>query len=174
MLTIRSAPLGNHRAGSMTRRAFLAGAAAYSSDAWAGGTEQQVPNSAGSAPPILDVPANACDCHHHIYDERFPVSPHWRQGFPPGATVSDYKLLQRRLGTIRSVVVQPSTYGVDNRCLVDALRQLGPASRGVAVVDTAAQNAGLQVLTDQEFVPSVSISFLPKPGARRRRKSWHR
>jgi predicted TIM-barrel fold metal-dependent hydrolase len=143
----------------MTRRGFLGGVAAYGSAAWAGGAEQQVPNSAGSAPPHLDVPADACDCHHHIYDERFPVSPHWRQGFPPGATVSDYKLLQRRLGTTRSVLVQPSTYGVDNRCLVDALRQLGAASRGVAVVDTEVQNAELQMLTEAG-VRAVRVNFV--------------
>ena len=118
------------------------------SRAVAAGAEQAVPNSTGSAPPRLNAPPDACDCHHHIYDGRFPVSPHWHQGFPPGATVSDYRLLQRRLGTTRSVVVQPSTYGVDNRCLVDALGQLGPASRGVAVVDTEVQDTELRALTD--------------------------
>src|SRR5215471_4872957 len=110
---------------AITRRGVLAGMMAVSTGAWAAGVEQAVPNSTGSAPPRLDVPACACDCHHHIYDERFPVSPHWRQGSPPGATVADYRRLRRRLGTVRSVVVQPSTYGIDNRCLVDALRQLG-------------------------------------------------
>src|SRR5271157_3724775 len=89
----------------MMRRAFVGGVAAFSagaSRAVAAGADQAVPNSAGSAPPHLDAPADACDCHHHIYDGRFPVSPHWHQGFPPGATVSDYRLLQRRLGTTRS------------------------------------------------------------------------
>jgi predicted TIM-barrel fold metal-dependent hydrolase len=55
--------------------------------------------------------------------------------------------------------VQPSTYGVDNRCLVDALRQLGPASRGVAVVDSTAQNAELQVLTEAG-VRAVRVNFV--------------
>jgi D-galactarolactone isomerase len=144
---------------SLSRRGFLAGLAAFSTNAWAGGAEQQVPNSTGSAPPTLDAPVNACDCHHYIYDGRFAVSPHWRQGFPAGATVPDYRLLQRRLGTTRSVVVQPSTYGVDNRCLVDALRQLGPASRGVAVVDTEVQVAELKQLTDAG-VCAVRVNFV--------------
>jgi D-galactarolactone isomerase len=143
----------------LTRRGFLASVAAYSASAWAGGVEQEVPNSAGSAPPALNAPANACDCHHHIYDGRFAVSPHWKQGFPPGATVSDYKLLQRRLGTARSVIVQPSTYGVDNRCLVDALGQLGPSSRGVAVVDTEVQDTELKMLTDAG-VRAVRVNFV--------------
>ena len=34
---------------------------------------QQVPNSSGTAPANLKVPAGACDCHQHIYDGvRFP------------------------------------------------------------------------------------------------------
>ena len=143
----------------MTRRGVLAGMLAYSTGACAAGAEQAVPNSAGSAPPRLDVPATACDCHHHIYDARFPASPHWRQGFPPGATVADYRLLQRRLGTTRSVVVQPSTYGIDNRCLVDALGQLGPASRGVAVVDTDVKDAELRTLTDAG-VRAIRVNFV--------------
>ena len=28
---------------------------------------QQVKYSSGTEPPKLKVPANACDCHHHIY-----------------------------------------------------------------------------------------------------------
>lgn len=144
---------------TITRRGVLAGMLAWSSGALAVGVEQAVPNSIGSAPPRLDVPANSCDCHHHIYDERFPVSPHWRQGFPPGATVADYRLLQRRLGTTRCVVVQPSTYGIDNRCLVDALGQLGSAARGVAVVDTDVKDAELRMLTDAG-VRAIRVNFV--------------
>jgi D-galactarolactone isomerase len=55
-----------------------------------------VPNSSGTEPPKLKAPASACDCHHHIYDSRYPFS-------QPGARmvrnarVADYRLLQRRL-----------------------------------------------------------------------------
>lgn len=89
----------------------------------------------------------------------FPVSPHWRQGFPPGAAVADYRSLQRRLGTTRSVVVQPSTYGIDNRCLVDALSQLGSAARGVAVVDTEVKDAELRALNDAG-VRAIRVNFV--------------
>ena len=142
-----------------SRRGVLAGMLACSTGAWAAGIEQAVPNSTGSAAPKLDVPTNACDCHHHIYDGRFPVSPHWHQGFPPGSTVADYQLLQRRLGTARSVVVQPSTYGIDNRCLVDALSQLGSSARGVAVVDTEVKDVELRTL-DEAGVRAIRINFV--------------
>ena len=34
-----------------------------------------------------------------------------------------YRRLQQRLGTQRTVVVTPSTYGTDNACTLDALNQ---------------------------------------------------
>lgn len=144
------------------RRGFLGGTVllgANAARALAAGAEQAVPNSTGASPPHLDAPPDACDSHHHIYDGRFAVSPHWKAGFPQGATVADYRLLQRRLGTTRSVVVQPSTYGVDNRCLVDALGQLGPASRGVAVVDTRVQDAELNDL-NAAGVRAIRVNFV--------------
>ena len=97
---------------------------------------QAVKWSSGTEPASLKAPANATDCHHHIYDSRFPVDP--KATLRPGdATVADYRALQRRIGTTRNVVVQPSTYGTDNRCMLDALAQFGPTARGVAVVDTS-------------------------------------
>jgi predicted TIM-barrel fold metal-dependent hydrolase len=57
------------------------------------------------------------------------------------------------------VVVQPSTYGIDNRCLVDALGQLGSASRGVAVVDTDVKDAELRTLTDAG-VRAIRVNFV--------------
>ena len=89
--------------------------------------------------------ANAADCHIHIYDSRYPVDPKAKLR-PSDASVADYRLVQKRLGTTRVVVVQPSTYGVDNRCMIDALRQFGPAARGVAVVNTQVTDAELQHL----------------------------
>lgn len=104
-----------------------------------GGTPQesvQVPWSSRIDGPYNKAPVNTADCHHHIYDSRFPVDPSSKLR-PGDATVSDYRLLQKRLGIRRNVVVQPSTYGVDNRCMVDALRQFGRVTtRGTAVVST--------------------------------------
>ena len=42
--------------------------------------------------------------------------------------------------------MQPSTYGTDNSCTLDGMAQLGPASRGVAVVDTSVTDAELKRL----------------------------
>jgi len=106
-----------------------------------------VPNSAGTGPPKLAAPAGACDCHMHIYDAvRFPPS---RPGsrMQSDATVADYRRLQKRIGTQRTVVVQPAAYGVDNRVTLDAIAQLGNA-RGVAVVFPDVSDAELKALHD--------------------------
>jgi D-galactarolactone isomerase len=90
--------------------------------------------SAGSRPPEVRLPEGSTDAHLHIYDARFPYDPEASLR-PPEATVAHYRQLQARLGTTRCIVVQPSSYGTDNRCLVDALDQLGADARGVAVID---------------------------------------
>ncbi len=98
----------------------------------------------GIEQPQTKAPAGATDCHHHIYDERFPILPH-AVVRPMPATVADYRLLQKRLRTARNVVVQPSAYGVDNRCLIDALSQFGPShARGIAVVNERVTDAELK------------------------------
>jgi D-galactarolactone isomerase len=89
------------------------------------------------------APADAADCHHHIYDAKYPVDP--RSTLRPGdASVEDYRALQRRIGASRNIIVQPSTYGTDNSCTLDALVAFGPTARAVAVVDTSISDAELK------------------------------
>ena len=46
--------------------------------------------------------------------------------------MQDYRLLQKRIGVSRVVIVQPRNYATDNSVTVDAIRQLGIANaRGV-------------------------------------------
>ncbi|HEX8164785.1 MAG TPA: amidohydrolase family protein [Beijerinckiaceae bacterium] len=107
--------------------------------------QHQVPWSAGTEAPKLKAPANACDCHMHIYDARFPIAPSATLK-PADAKADDYRLLQKRIGTSRNVVVQPSTYGTDNSCTLDGMAKLGPTARGVAVVDTSVTDDELKRL----------------------------
>jgi predicted TIM-barrel fold metal-dependent hydrolase len=106
---------------------------------------QTVPYSAGTEPPKTKAPANACDCHMHIYNGRFPVAPNATLK-PADALPSDYKLLQKRIGTTRNVIVTPSTYGTDNSATLDGMAQLAPNVRGVAVVDTSVSDPELKRL----------------------------
>lgn len=115
------------------RRDFitLLGGAAAVGAAWATRLEhaqaQPVKWSAGTEPAKLKAPPNAADCHHHIYDARYPADPKAALR-PPDALVEDYRALQRRIGTSRNVIVTPSTYGADNRVTLDALVAFGSAS----------------------------------------------
>ena len=110
-------------------------------------TQQAAPWSSGIEAPKLKAPPNACDCHMHIYDSRFPVAPNAKLR-PPDATVDAYRLFQKRIGTTRNVVVTPSTYGTDNSVSLDAMAKLGATARGVAVVDTSVTDAELKRLND--------------------------
>jgi D-galactarolactone isomerase len=108
-------------------------------------TQHVVPWSSGTEPPKLKAPPNACDCHMHIYDSRFPPAPSAIM-WPPDASVEAHRLLQQRIGTARTVVVHPSTYGTDNSCTLDAMARFGAAARGVAVVDTSITDRELERL----------------------------
>jgi len=137
----------------IARRALLKGASFAVLSAAASGLSarsskaQQAPYSSGSEAPKLAASANACDCHMHIYDARFPAAPNATLR-PPDALVTDYKLLQKRIGTTRNVIVTPSTYGTDNRVTLEAMQQIGPNARGVAVVDTSVKDDELKRMHD--------------------------
>lgn len=105
----------------------------------------QVPYSSGRSYPRYEIPENACDCHHHIYDPvRFPYVPTDTRNQPP-STVDCYRLLQKRLRIKRNVIVQPSAYGTDNRCTLDALKQMGRENtRAVVVIDGSATDEDLR------------------------------
>jgi predicted TIM-barrel fold metal-dependent hydrolase len=117
-----------------------------------------VPHSVGLNRPRRALPDGACDSHMHIFDARFAPSPHWPRK-PPQAEVAAYRLLQQRLGTTRTVVVTPSTYGTDNACTLDALAQLGDAARGVAVVDAQVADAELDRLHARR-VRGLRVNFV--------------
>ena len=117
-----------------------------------------VAHSVGLNRPARALPALACDAHMHIFAPAFAPSAHWKRT-PPEARVDDYRQLQQRLGTSRTVVVTPSTYGTDNACTLDALRQLGASARGVAVVDQDVSDAELASL-DAQGVRGLRVNFV--------------
>lgn len=81
------------------------------------------------------VPPGACDCHVHVFDPaRFPYVAK-RVYTPPEASIEQLIDLQKTLRLDRVVIVQPSVYGADNSCTLDAVRKLGVRARGVVVID---------------------------------------
>ena len=98
------------------------------------------------SPPRLKAPAGTCDTHIHIYDKRFPIAP-TAKVLSPDALVPDYLAVRKRLGIERTVVVQPSAYGADNRCTMEAVAAIGPSARAVVVVEPSVTDAELDRLT---------------------------
>ena len=90
----------------------------------------------------------ACDSHVHVYDQRYPTSSKSVLR-PPDASLDTYRVVQAALGLDRVVLVQPTTYGLDNRCQLEAVAELGDAARAVVVVDDTTTDAEVARLTSQ-------------------------
>lgn len=96
------------------------------------------------------IPQGACDCHVHIFGpyDKYPLAAN-RVFMPSPASVDDLLALHEALGIDRTVIIQASPQGTDNRCTIDALNQLnaaGHAARGVAVPAPDASAAELHEL----------------------------
>lgn len=119
------------------------------------------------------VPAGACDCHTHIFGDpaRFPFAP-GRTYTPEPASVDEMRQLHRALDISRVVLVHPSVYGTDNACTLEAMRQLAPNARGVAVIDERTTDAALGEM-DRIGIRGVRINLAtagqtdPEVGRRR-------
>ena len=95
----------------------------------------------------LLAPPGACDCHIHIFGSRarFPLAAELAYT-PAEASVEAYQAIRSRLGIERTVVIQPSAYGTDNACLLEAVARLNPSARGIAVVDPDVSDRELERL----------------------------
>lgn len=88
-------------------------------------------------PPEFNAPPLACDAHFHVFGpaEKYSYEADLRYQ-PPYAPLSDYRLLAKNLGIQRLVFVQPSAYGRDNTCMLDAMAECDPATtRGIVDID---------------------------------------
>lgn len=117
----------------------------------------------------------------HIFDSRFPLAAKARRK-EPDAPVAAYREVQQRLGLERVVVVQPTAYGRDNRCTLEAVAALGGGARGIAVVDTAVTDTELERLTRGGMrgvrfrmldTPELPWEMLEETAARVAAFGWH-
>ena len=121
----------------ITRRSLLLSSVAAGTAALLRNTEFLVAGASQPSTAVnFAVPAGACDCHTHIFGDpkQFP----WFAGrtyTPEPASVAEMRALHRALHMDRVVIVNPSVYGSDNACTLDAMKKLGPRARGVAVID---------------------------------------
>jgi predicted TIM-barrel fold metal-dependent hydrolase len=171
----------------ITRRELLAGTAVA-----AAGLTRRVAAAAGAAqrgdtPVSFTVPPGACDCHIHLFGDhaRYPFIPD-RAYTPTAITLDQVRAVHRELHVDRVVFVQPSVYGTDNACMLDAVRQTGATARGVAVVDDKTPETtldamaragvrGIRVNLENAGItdPVVARTRLQAAIARVRRLNWH-
>ena len=98
--------------------------------------------------PSWKAPPLSCDCHFHIFGpyDRFPLDA-GRHYDPQAALIPAYLRVAEALGIQRMVIVQPSVYGTDNACSLDAAARFGlDRARVVAVVDDSFDDAALRDL----------------------------
>lgn len=140
--------------------------------------------AANTRSPRVKFPAGACDCHAHIFgpQQQFPFAPN--HGYvPPEASIDTYVKMLRTIGCERAVIVQPSVYGADNRCTVDALRSGKFAFRGVAVIDDKTTDSQLENM-HQAGVRGIRLNLkskgstsaldnAPRLAARIKTLGWH-
>jgi predicted TIM-barrel fold metal-dependent hydrolase len=98
--------------------------------------------------PKLKAPLNTCDTHSHIYGPQ-DIYPHVEGRESRFAPIEVYRSMLERTGVSRSIIVQPSLYGYDNRCTLAAIAALGQdRARGTAVISPDATKDELQRLHD--------------------------
>lgn len=97
--------------------------------------------------PLTPLPAGACDCHTHVvgHPSAYPMvaDRHYTPDLAPHEALLAH---MQRTGVQRVVIVQPSFYGTDNRCMLDSLSRLQGAGRGIAVLDDDVEEGSLMRL----------------------------
>lgn len=92
------------------------------------------------------IPAGAIDSHAHIFGtaDAYPFST-GRGYTPPEATLQQYLALHKALGGIdRAVLTQPSVYGTDNTCMLDAVAKMDGKFRAIVAVDATVTDKELE------------------------------
>jgi predicted TIM-barrel fold metal-dependent hydrolase len=113
---------------------------------------------------------------------RYPFSPD-RAYTPPSASLEQLVSLHDSLGIERVVIVQPSPYGTDNSCTLDAARRLGRCARAVVVVDetsnleemhrVGARGIRVNLYTAGQNDPAAALRALRQAAARAAPLGWH-
>jgi predicted TIM-barrel fold metal-dependent hydrolase len=97
--------------------------------------------------PAFSMPADACDSHVHVFESaaKYPsvATPHYTL---PDGSLTKLRRMTEVLTLQRFVIVQPSYYGTDNRCMLDALDAAGRRARGVAMVRESCTNEELNAM----------------------------
>lgn len=103
---------------------------------------------------IFDEPK--VDCHNHILDPRrfaYQAGTPYRPAGQEVATADQFRLVMDTYGVRRALIVGPNSgYGIDNRCLLDAIARSDGRAKGIAVVPLDCGTAELNRLKRRGIV----------------------
>ncbi|HEX9396537.1 MAG TPA: amidohydrolase family protein, partial [Burkholderiales bacterium] len=108
----------------------------------------------------LILPPHATDCHMHVLGpfDRYPLAAE-RAYNVPEASLEEHERMKRRTGLERTVFVQASGHGFDNRAMLAALAELGERARGIAVLPLATER-NLLVEMQRQGVRGLRLNLL--------------
>lgn len=110
----------------------------------------------------LELPKGAVDCHTHVFEPGYPLSPD--RGYnPPDSTLADMLHMHSQIGIDRVVFTQPSVYGTDNSAILDAMAQIPDQARAVVALDMAVTDEELADL-DSRGVRGIRLNLDNKGG----------
>lgn len=99
--------------------------------------------------PDFKAPAGSVDSHCHVFGpgDEFPFASE-RKYTPCDASREQLFALRERLGFEKSVVVQATCHGSDNRALLDVLKNSNDSARGVVTVEPSITKSELEYMHD--------------------------
>lgn len=133
--------------------------------------------------PAFKIPANATDCHAHVFGarEKYGYAAD-RLYTPPPVFLPDYLAMLDALGITRAVVVQSGVHGTNNNVIVDAIAQSNGRLKGIALIPENISDTELERLNAAgvrgfraNLVAKTGVQFdaARKLAARVARLGWH-
>lgn len=131
----------------------------------------------------LELPSGAVDCHTHLFESKYPLSPD--RGYnPPDSTLDNMLFMHSQIGIERVVFTQPSVYGTDNTAILDGMAALGDKARAIIAVDADVTDSelahfdslgvrGLRLNLDNKGGMPVELDEVPDLGRRIKDLGWH-
>ena len=140
------------------------------------------PDPNPSAPSFV-LPAGATDCHMHLFGtvSKFPCVED-RDYTPAEANAASARALYDKLGIKRFVAIQPSVYGLDNRCQLEFAAAVGLPFRAIVVLPPEVSDQEMTRLHDQgvrglryilAHPGGLDVSNLERSADRARAFGWH-
>jgi 2-pyrone-4,6-dicarboxylate lactonase len=113
--------------------------------------------------PRHRLPAGACDCHAHVFGpfDRYPLGAGVAY-LPPLTPGSAYLGMLDAVGVSRGVLVQPSSYGLENRGVIDAVSAAPARLRGIGVLDETVADRTLEDM-HAKGIRGLRFTEMPNP-----------